>query len=412
MLKESQDRELSDLRADAELEKLKLEIEGLRRGTRWEGRITQYIPLITAIVAVGGLLAAILQFQSTQTLQQNRMIVEQQKDRAVQELDRVLRMQNQIRTDTDQLLQFTNDERQTVSRMSFLLDDLRSLLDQPIEHPEISDFVSRSRETVTKSLIRMIHYDCNFSERPRDVYFAAIVLDRWPNYSEFLSNNLPELDSILRKYVIALRDLHKKNPRYFQQLKYDVVEEKYDMNSHSAEASEHQRLHYGDVVIGFANHLNLVKNDSLFKRRFIEEFQSTVQASELTKQLFSEYTAVKSDQVGAFLFQPIAVSRGSGTGKINQVVLGPGIVSVLISVEMSDGADDRYPAYRASIRSASSGVTIWSSNEIKMNRRGVLTMKLEAGRLHPDDYILSVAGLSNEAPVELNRYLFRVVHTE
>lgn len=45
----------------AQLEKLRLEIEDLRRNKPWSGRLTDWVPIITALIAVAGFLLGIVQ---------------------------------------------------------------------------------------------------------------------------------------------------------------------------------------------------------------------------------------------------------------------------------------------------------------------------------------------------------------
>src|ERR1700687_6424066 len=45
----------------AQLEKLRLEIKDLRRNRPWSGRLTDWVPIITALIAVAGFLLGIVQ---------------------------------------------------------------------------------------------------------------------------------------------------------------------------------------------------------------------------------------------------------------------------------------------------------------------------------------------------------------
>ena len=46
--------EISRKKEMAELRKLELEVEALERGRNWEGRIARFIPIITAVISIGG----------------------------------------------------------------------------------------------------------------------------------------------------------------------------------------------------------------------------------------------------------------------------------------------------------------------------------------------------------------------
>jgi tRNA/tmRNA/rRNA uracil-C5-methylase (TrmA/RlmC/RlmD family) len=64
--------DLQDAVTAAQLEKIKLEVEGLRRNKK-EGRLVRYLPLLTALVAVAAFLSGVYQFK---TLQNERLRAE------------------------------------------------------------------------------------------------------------------------------------------------------------------------------------------------------------------------------------------------------------------------------------------------------------------------------------------------
>lgn len=130
----STDQNLEEALTRAQLDKLRLEIADLKHKKSREDRFLQYSPLVTVIVAVAGFLFGIYQFQTQQTK-------EQQKDRASRETDQIIILQNQIRADVNELLRFTGDQSQPVSRVLFLLEDLNYLLSYSVEIRETSDFV-------------------------------------------------------------------------------------------------------------------------------------------------------------------------------------------------------------------------------------------------------------------------------
>lgn len=402
----------------AQLEKLTLEVESLRNKNKWEERVARYIPLITVFVAVAGLIFGIWNFQRQQSSQQEKMVSEQQKDRAFQDLDRTLRIQSQIRTDTDQLLRFTNDPTQTLSRVAFLLDDLNVLAyHRAGESQEGSQIILNSRETVTRSLISMIHYDCDFLKNPRDVYFATTVLDHWPDYSQYLGQNLRELDFVLYKYVRALRDLHDKNPRYFEKIVYDNSSGRYIVNQENFN-EEHQFQHYGDIVIGFMKHLSMLRSSDLM-RKHIRDFEAALRNPELTKQLFTEYLSntdraslpnAASDErdlnrasSNTFILTPPTRS----TGEIKQIVLNQSVQKVAISLTLPE-EDALHKTYRASIFNLI-GKQIWQSTQLTVSRAGQLTLTLPAALFERGDYMLAIDGEDpNGENYALERYYFRV----
>ena len=411
--------ELSDLLSTAQLEKLRLEVESLRNKNQWQERVAQFIPLITVFLAVAGFIFGIWQFQRQQSSQQEKLVSEQQKDRASQDLDRTLRIQNQIRTDTEQLLRFTNDPTQTLSRVAFLLDDLKVLAHQPVgDSQEGSQIILNSRETVTSSLIKMIHYDCDFLKNPRDVYFATTVFDHWPDYSKHLGQNLSELDFVLYKYVRALRDLHDKNPKYFEKLVYDSSSDRYIVNSESF-GEEHQFQHYGDTVIGFMKHLSILPSSDLMKKH-IQDFKTALRNPQLTEQLFSKYLstidsaslanaglgkqASESDNLTIMLF-PSAVRNA---GRIQEILLNTSIRSFTLSPTLPE-RENFYQMYTVSIFDLT-GKSIWRSENLKMTPPGKLTLNLNSANFTDGNYMAAIDGVTaNGETVVIERYYFRVI---
>lgn len=68
----SSEQPIDNTVTDAQLKKLELEIEELERKKTWQYKLSQYIPLITALVAVGGLLLNTQQFLSAQKAQSEK----------------------------------------------------------------------------------------------------------------------------------------------------------------------------------------------------------------------------------------------------------------------------------------------------------------------------------------------------
>src|SRR2546421_7111762 len=67
----------------AELDKLELEIEELKRGRRLEGRVVRFIPIITALISIAGFISGLLIF-----------VDQQKKDRQAREEDRKTRQED------------------------------------------------------------------------------------------------------------------------------------------------------------------------------------------------------------------------------------------------------------------------------------------------------------------------------
>ena len=76
----------------AQLQKLNLEIESLRRKNGWPDKISVFIPVITACVTVAGFWAGLWQFK-----------VQQEKDREVKLRDQQIASDNLIRANINEL---------------------------------------------------------------------------------------------------------------------------------------------------------------------------------------------------------------------------------------------------------------------------------------------------------------------
>ena len=122
-----------------------------------------------------------------------------------QELERKIKIQNQVCTDIDQLLQFTNNESQTLSKVLFLLEDLNSII----------SYGNYKKENVTTILSEIILNDSDF-DNLKHVRFDSITIEHWPDYSEHLKKSPDLHDFIIYKYFQSLRHFHDKEPNYFE----------------------------------------------------------------------------------------------------------------------------------------------------------------------------------------------------
>ena len=264
----------------AELEKINLEIRLLKTTGGVHARIVNYIPLITVFVAVGGLLFGILRFTN-----------EQLKDRTAREGDRVVKVQEQIRTDVEQLLRFTTDERKTVATSMFLLDDLEKLLEFPVGNQKISGIYPEQRREITKGLERLVEDDCNLVEE-RDAAFALALFDRWKDYGDYLKEDyseagLPKVRFILFKYIRAFKTLRNKDPEFFKKFDYNPGSKTYIPVGDEWEVDEAAFVHYVDLEGGFRRHLKVLGPDAQAREEFIRAFQGAVCSSTLTQNIFA-----------------------------------------------------------------------------------------------------------------------------
>jgi hypothetical protein len=265
-----------------QVEKLTLEIEVLRKQNEWWPRFVQAAPLIVAALGLGGLAFTIYQFQSGQ-----------KKDRSVRELDQRSRLQNQMRTDIDQVLQFPCDRKQTVSRVSFLLRDIKTVLESQVNAKQtVVDFFPLYERRLTESLVKLVRDDCDF-QKPRDVGLANTVIDYWDDYSSYLKTDLKKLDYILYEYIRALQALRYKNPGYLESLKLATETGGYDVPPQFEEKDGEAILynHFIDISAGFKRHLEILGNEQLseeevqLKNSAASEFQDALSNAEISRHV-------------------------------------------------------------------------------------------------------------------------------
>ena len=282
--------------SDLNEQKLTLEIQELQIKNRWEP-LTRFMPVFAAVIAGVGLFVSVVKYQKDQEAQQTQVVGEQQKDRANREAELKLRFQNQIRADFDQILQFTHDQNQTVARASFLLEDISTLLASKVDDKQtVSDVFPNSKETVTRSLVYVIAYDCDFMSKPRDVGFAQMVVGRWNDYAAYLVKDTDKYNFILYKYVRALRDLTDRHPDYFHSMKYDpptddfVVLPKYEQ-----QAGEEQRYqHFLDIIQGFKSHVDAIGNNpaptlKAIRDKNVRQFEEALCNAEISKVILGPH---------------------------------------------------------------------------------------------------------------------------
>lgn len=251
------DHSTEDLLSAQQLEKLILEIENLRKDSKWKP-VAYFMPIIATLLGVAGFFFSVVTFESQRK-------IEQQKDRITREVDQKTRFQNQIRTDIDELFTFTRDNRQSVASVSYLLEDMKIVLGSQInQRQSVSDIFPEYRRSLTESLVILIRDDCDFSKNPRDVGLANMVLRHWDDYSDYLKNEPRKLDYILYKYARALQGIRDQMPGYIDSLKI-TKEGEYKVDR-KYEIKENESVIYGhfiDLVDGFREHIKIFEKGKL-----------------------------------------------------------------------------------------------------------------------------------------------------
>jgi hypothetical protein len=263
----------------AQLEKLNLEIQALRK-SKWRDTLLQLTPAITVLIALSGFLFGLYQFHSGQ-----------QKASEIEQAGQRLKIQAQIRSDLDQIVQFPTDKKQTVSQVSFLLLDLDNLL-----KPNLSDVesISNDRRKIGDLLIELVCEDTDFNER-RNVSFALTLVKQWKDYIESLKAHPNMLSNILTNHCDALEGVYKRAPKYFGRFKYtDQTKNEIDEPDVKPLPDASFARHFEDLVGSYSRHLELVQ-DPNSRQLAIKHFQMATCNRDLTQQEFGQSFDPKQD---------------------------------------------------------------------------------------------------------------------
>lgn len=251
--------EKEEIKLDREIAKLDLEAKNLRKKNTWEG-VAPVISVATVLLTVTGLIFGF-----------SKWLTEQELQRKGRDQERAAQYQNQLRSDLSELSRFTQDKTLTLSRVSFLMNDLTKTIAIASQDPPIASQFQGSERTVTTTLLEQVRRDTDFIDSSRDVSYATNIAKNWKDYGAYLKQDdqLDALDGILYQHVRALRNLHDKNKEYFDKLIYDVNLQRYRLLDQKAEASEGEEAHYQhfkQLLEGFKEHLSLLADTPKAKR--------------------------------------------------------------------------------------------------------------------------------------------------
>jgi len=238
-----------------EIQKLKLEIVELRKKVRW-----QLTPAITALISVAGLLVSVWLFGQQQAA-----------NRVAGELERRAALQNRISSEADEILRFPGDPKLTISRVAFLLADIQSVLDSPVNPISVDPkdkqplrladaLPDEYRDHLTRSLVILVRDECDLSSKPRDAGVARAIYKYWPDYKEYLGKeSMGALNYVLWKHTQAVEKFHRQNPGYFESFvstKEKGIEPGPPFKGRPDE--ETRWGHLVDLSDGFKDHLKIV----------------------------------------------------------------------------------------------------------------------------------------------------------
>jgi hypothetical protein len=247
----SQKADQVDIMTSLQQQKLELEVKELQAKGKGLGELLENLPLLTALLAITGLLV---------TMYQNR---------ASKNRDLVVRDEDHIRSDVDQVLTIRPDISASVGEVAFLLDDLNQLTKRRMDR----------RDSISSAIIRFIVEDCDFANL-RHVYVDITAMQCWKEYNEFFTKKPGERDSVMHKYVQSLRQVHNEDPGFCEAIRYNS-----GGFHREVEGSEIRYRHFVALVNGLSAHLSQLNN---IERRalIVQQFKDATKNPTLTDQLF------------------------------------------------------------------------------------------------------------------------------
>lgn len=285
--KEPPATDMDDALAEVQLRKARLEIAELERKQKWYNKFLAYLPLITTIVAVVGVLLAMAGF-----------LADKEKERAARVEEQRLRDEGQIRINIDQLLNL--DEKQPTAKVAYLLDDLVELIKRkPAEQQK------ESEKRVTEAIVRFISRDAELLTI-RFVRIDRYAIEHWPGYKGYLEEHPDENAFILDNYIEAFTKIYKQDEEYFSKI-IDYQRGGFDIGTKRRTDSA-LFFWFGELVHGFAAHLKMsgMKKEDI--RIYIEVFQAEINNPTITQHLIDEKVFPDPGEISKPLEQPLPES--------------------------------------------------------------------------------------------------------
>jgi CRISPR/Cas system CMR-associated protein Cmr5 small subunit len=277
MSEEKNIRQINREVSEAQLEKLNLEIEELKNKKEKKTiseKITPYIGLISAVIAVGGFLFGVYQFLDGQS-----------KSRLSQERELSEKIENHLSSDIEKILLFTKDEKMSVAQMTYLFDDLKTYIKlkaKTAENPDEED--RRLTRAVSEKLLYAMQNDCNY-ENQKDALFLWAVLANWEDFAETLKENEPINVYILDRQRDALQTFYSKDSEVISTLTFDTVNWGVTYSNGYGKLTPQDTAHLGHILVNIVGTFKLL-NDENRKKDIVLGVQGATCNRILTKQIF------------------------------------------------------------------------------------------------------------------------------
>jgi hypothetical protein len=260
----------------AQLQKLELEIKGLRRYSTVPETLVKLTPLLSVLIAVGGLLWGIYQYHQ-----------QQGEAQAHEEIGQRIQLEAQRRSDLDQIVRFPSNKTETLSRTKFLLKDLNTLLQlQERSLKSSNDLNEGSVREVSKILYDVVNDDCDLDTK-RDADFAGAIVDSWDDYKKYIQENPALLSELISKHCDSLSNLHSRIPRYVGRITYDPSQRIYIEPPRTTDTEQSYFRHFVALVLSAKTHLDLLDQNSKLRQDLVRDFQASTCNEKLTKELFN-----------------------------------------------------------------------------------------------------------------------------
>jgi len=262
-------------KAEAELEKIELEIASLRRGAafesetlaqrkqklyydthsaRWQTSLIYRLSQFAAIVTIFATLFGIY-------FTYNKLVTDRDNEFKQNQKDRIERTTTRYRNDLQELLQYPTDPKQTISRAAFLLRDLADVVDNGFEE---NDRPAKREEIgfLVTQLIKSAEFDLALT---RNSNFDRKAIETSRFYEDYLINHASDNRDILSKYKSALLTLHNQDPPYYENLQVDASDPTAFLESEVAK-DQTKFFQYAYLFHGYRKHVELFAHNSVLPK--------------------------------------------------------------------------------------------------------------------------------------------------
>ena len=241
-----------------QITQLEDQIAQLEQQTNIWAEFRSYIPLLSVIAALGvGAFGAYKYFSD-------------------QDRDYALRVDQEISSNLNQLLDFTKEDGSQNARIASALDSLLWLITQAREPV-------RQVGRITAAIVTAIKEDIDL-ENSREARFPALCLEHWPDYTESFKND-GELQRLLPyKYNEALAKLAEKEPDYFAVVEFGKGRTFFAPEDVHSKIKEPDYQFFVALVDGLWQHLGYIANQEI-RTEAVADFQNALHNPHLSGQL-------------------------------------------------------------------------------------------------------------------------------